>query len=130
MDRSRPNNGENRSDRTETVLVSLRGLKLPAGRWRERLKGVKLQNSRYSARRGRRHVVATLVLGALALPAVASAHLERPSYWPDPTPDTEVSPPAGGEVPKARSLGSAVTGDGPGKVRVVCQGNSLELAEK
>jgi hypothetical protein len=69
---------------------------------------------------------------ALALPAVALAHLERPSYWPDPAPDKSVSPPAGGEVPKARSLKSAVTGNGPGEVRVVCKGangsRSLQLA--
>ena len=66
----------------------------------------------------------------MAIPAVASAHLERPSYWPDPAPDTAVNPAAGGEVPTARSLGSAVTGQGPGNVRVVCKGNSLELAAK
>ena len=70
------------------------------------------------------------MIGALALPAVASAHLERPSYWPDPAPDTEVSPPAGGEVPKARSLGSAVTGEGPGKVRVVCQGRTRSTSPR
>ena len=64
------------------------------------------------------------------MPALASAHLERPSYWPDPAPDTAVSPPAGGKVPKARSLGSAVTGKGPGQVRVVCKGRSLKLAKK
>src|SRR5688572_10075945 len=64
----------------------------------------------------------------LAVPALAAAHLERPSYWPDPTPDTSVTPPAGGGVPKARSLASAVTGKGPGEVRVVCQKNSLPLA--
>ena len=89
-----------------------------------------MQGSRNAVRRGRLHIVAALAIGGLALPAVASAHLERPSYWPDPTPDTNVSPPAGGEVPEARSLASAVTGEGPGKVRVVCQGNSLELAQK
>lgn len=65
------------------------------------------------------------VLGAfalcVALPGVAMAHLERPSYWPDPAADTSVTPPAGGGVPKARSLASAVTGTGPGEVRVVCQ---------
>ena len=44
----------------------------------------------------------------LALPAFALAHLERPSYWPDPGPDHTVNPPAGGEVPTARSLKSAV----------------------
>jgi hypothetical protein len=71
---------------------------------------------------------------ALALPAAAAAHLERPSYWPDPAPDTAVSPPAGGHVPKARSLKSAVTGKGPGEVRVVCigdgAGRSLALLRK
>jgi hypothetical protein len=65
--------------------------------------------------------VATAV-AALALPAAAFAHLERPSYWPDPAPDTSIKPAAGGEVPTARTLGSAATGKGPGKVRVVCKG--------
>ncbi|HYH58775.1 MAG TPA: right-handed parallel beta-helix repeat-containing protein [Thermoleophilaceae bacterium] len=64
--------------------------------------------------------LALLLVALAATPALA--HLERPSYWPDPTPDTSVSPPAGGKVPKARSLASAVTGKGPGEVRVVCQG--------
>ncbi|HET8820043.1 MAG TPA: right-handed parallel beta-helix repeat-containing protein [Thermoleophilaceae bacterium] len=65
----------------------------------------------------------------MGLPGAAIAHLERPSYWPDPAPDTSVSPPAGGEVPTARSLDSAVTGEGPGDVRVVCQGDeSLDRA--
>ena len=69
------------------------------------------------------HLRAGLVLLlVVALAPAASAHLERPSYWPDPRPDTSVSPPAGGKVPKARSLKSAVTGKGPGEVRVVCQG--------
>ena len=62
------------------------------------------------------------IAAALALPGAASGHLERPSYWPDPAPDTRVSPPAGGEVPQARSLASAVSGRGPGEVRVVCRG--------
>ena len=66
-------------------------------------------------------IVATI---AFLLPALALAHLERPSYWPDPAPDKSVNPAAGGEVPKARSLKSAVTGKGPGDVRVVCQGNN------
>ena len=60
----------------------------------------------------------------LCLPAIAGAHLERPSYWPDPRPDTSVSPPAGGKVPQARTLASAVTGAGPGNVRVVCKGDN------
>jgi hypothetical protein len=59
---------------------------------------------------------------ALLLPSLAVAHLERPSYWPDPRPDKGVTPAAGGKVPKARSLASAVTGKGPGVVNIVCQG--------
>jgi hypothetical protein len=50
------------------------------------------------------------------------AHPERPSYWPDPAADTAVSPPAGGKVPRERPLSTAVTGEGPGDVRVVCKG--------
>ncbi|HYF25481.1 MAG TPA: right-handed parallel beta-helix repeat-containing protein [Baekduia sp.] len=73
-----------------------------------------------------RAAVLTAVLAAA--PATAWAHLERPSYWPDPKPDTAVQPAAGGEVPSARSLATAVTGAGPGRVRVVCQRNSLTLA--
>jgi hypothetical protein len=77
-----------------------------------------------------------VVVAAALLVAASSAvaHLERPSYWPDPRPDTSVNPPAGGEVPKARSLSSAVTGKGPGDVRVVCKGaaasTSLKLLRK
>ena len=63
-----------------------------------------------------------VVLGTLVVPAMAFAHLERPSYWPDPAPDRSVYPAAGGKVPKLRSLASAVNGKGAGGVRVVCQG--------
>jgi hypothetical protein len=77
-------------------------------------------------------VVAAAAL--LVLPALAAAHLERPSYWPDPRPDTSVSPPAGGEIPDARTLASAASGEGPGKVRVVCKGeggeDSLEIVRR
>jgi Right handed beta helix region len=74
-------------------------------------------------RRGRRATLAAVAtLGLFGLPALASAHLERPSYWPDPAPDKGVNPPAGGEVPQLRGLNSAVNGNGPGDVLVVCQG--------
>ena len=66
-----------------------------------------------------RSLAATVVAVMLALPALALAHLERPSYWPDPAPDTSVTPPAGGMVPEARSLKSAPSGAGPGDVLVV-----------
>ena len=75
-----------------------------------------------------RLVLGTLMLG-LATPGAALAHLERPSYWPDPAADTSVSPPAGGGVPDARSLESAVTGEGPGEVRVVLDGEERTLGE-
>jgi hypothetical protein len=67
-------------------------------------------------------LAATVAAVVLALPALAVAHLERPSYWPDPAPDNSVSPPAGGQVPTARSLESAPSGAGPGDVLVVCKG--------
>ena len=67
-----------------------------------------------------------LRLFLLALPALSLAHLERPSYWPDPAPDNSVTPPAGGKVPEARSLKSAPSGAGPGDVLVVCKGEDGE----
>jgi hypothetical protein len=72
---------------------------------------------------------ASLVAGiaTFAFAAAASAHIERPSYWPDPAPDTSVQPPAGGAVPAARSLASALDRKAPGDTRVVCQADSLTL---
>jgi hypothetical protein len=75
-------------------------------------------------RAGRRWITLGTVVGSLALPAVTLAHLERPSYWPDPGPDKAVTPAAGGAVPKLRSLESAVKGTGAGDVRVVCEGSN------
>ncbi|MFL6060465.1 MAG: right-handed parallel beta-helix repeat-containing protein [Marmoricola sp.] len=63
----------------------------------------------------------------LALPQLASAHVERPSYWPDPSADCSISPCAGGKVPTIRSLASALDASQPGKTRVVCKANSLAL---
>jgi hypothetical protein len=67
------------------------------------------------------------VVSVLVIPSVASAHVERASYWPDPAPDCSVTPCAGGAVPTVRSLASAVVRKypGPGVVRVVCQPDSL-----
>ena len=72
--------------------------------------------------------LALAVAALLVLPAIALAHLERPSYWPNPRPDNSVSPPAGGEVPEARTLASAVSGQGPGEVRVVCKGQDAGVS--
>jgi hypothetical protein len=81
--------------------------------------------------------LSALVVG-LILSGTALAHLERPSYWPDPSADTSISPAAGGGVPAARSLASAVRGarprgqafrtpaqtSPPTHVWVVCQGTN------
>ena len=70
------------------------------------------------------------VIGLLFGAALAVAHIERPAYWPDPKPDRQVSPPAGGRVPTARTLSSALEASPPGKTRIVCQSKSLELARR
>jgi hypothetical protein len=67
---------------------------------------------------------------SLALAAPALAHVERTAYWPDPAPDTSVTPPAGGKVPKARSLASALRRVKGTKVRVVCQPGSMKRAKR
>ena len=77
---------------------------------------------------------AVLIIAGLLGPAAAFAHRERPSYWPDPNPDTAVTPAAGGAVPKARSLAAAVAPSRPstgaeGETLVVCQGDSLARAQ-
>jgi hypothetical protein len=69
------------------------------------------------------------VLGVLLIPAFASAHVERSSYWPDPAPDCSIDPCAGGAVPTARSLASAVTTN-RNATNVVCQQNSLRLLKQ
>jgi hypothetical protein len=71
---------------------------------------------------------ALVLIGCLALPASAIAHVERPSYWPDPAADTGVTPAAGGDLPVARSLDSALTG--PDETRVVCKKNSFDLVKE
>ncbi len=78
----------------------------------------------------RRAILVLLVAlgGILAIPQVAQAHVERPSYWPDPTADCSVTPCAGGAVPTARSLASALhphTQSSVGDTRVVCQADSM-----
>ena len=67
-------------------------------------------------------VVIAFAIAAVAvlLPALAFAHIERASYWPDPGPDTSVKPAAGGAVPAIRKLFSALDKKKPGKTRVVC----------
>ncbi len=75
---------------------------------------------------GKRTIAAAAALiTMLAAAATVSAHIERASYWPDPAPDRSVTPPAGGKVPKARSLASALDDSLRGETRVVCKKDSL-----
>ena len=64
---------------------------------------------------------------AVACTGVALAHVERSSYWPNPAPDCSIKPCAGGKVPHARSLASALRRTAKTKTRVVCHRNSLKL---
>ncbi len=76
-------------------------------------------------------LLAAAMIAVLVLAVPALAHVERTAYWPDPAPDTSVSPPAGGSVPKARSLASALRKvKGTPHVRVVCQRGSLRRAKR
>jgi hypothetical protein len=61
----------------------------------------------------------------LVVPQIASAHVERPSYWPDPAPDCSVNPCAGGAIPRAKSLASALDASAVGRTRVVCHADSM-----
>jgi parallel beta helix pectate lyase-like protein len=70
----------------------------------------------------------TLVMAVAA--ASALGHVERSSYWPDPGSDKSVKPAAGGKVPRARSLASALRAKPPGTTRVVCQRASLRKATR
>ncbi len=88
-------------------------------------------------RAGIPQALAVLILGALmgvVVPTMtaptSSAHVERPSYWPDPKADCTVSPCAGGHVPKARNLRSALDRSAVGQTRVVCKNNSLRLLKQ
>ena len=71
--------------------------------------------------------VVVLVAALACLAAVpAAAHVERPSYFPDPAADSSLKPAAGGQVPKARTLASALRKKPAGRTRVVCQPDSMK----
>jgi hypothetical protein len=76
-------------------------------------------------RRGTAAAVAVAIV-AILIPALAFAHIERASYWPNPAPDTSVKPAAGGSVPEVRDLYSALKNGMPGTTRIVCQPNSMQ----
>lgn len=86
---------------------------------------------RFNGIRGRTTLAtcAAAVVVALFAVATAAAHVERPSYFPDPAPDTSVSPAAGGAVPTIRSLYTALNRKLPGDTRVVCLDDSLKQAK-
>src|SRR3954470_13560168 len=75
-------------------------------------------------------LLALVIAGVFVFTATASAHVERPAYWPDPAPDTSVNPPAGGAVPKSRPLITALKRNAPGKTRVVCQPGSMNRLKR
>ena len=72
------------------------------------------------------------ILALLVLSPAALAHVERPSYFPDPAADRGLRVPAGGAVPKIRSLASALQKKPKpiGRTRVVCQPDSLTLLKR
>jgi parallel beta helix pectate lyase-like protein len=74
--------------------------------------------------------LSAVAAAALACPALAPAHIERPAYWPDPSADQHVNPAAGGRVPTARSLASALDTSQPGRTLVVCKTGSLSVAQR
>src|SRR5829696_1472486 len=74
-----------------------------------------------------RLALAVCLAATLIFAATAAAHVERPSYWPDPAPDTSISPATGGAVPKAKTLGSALRKGQRRRTKVVCQPGSMAL---
>ena len=72
-------------------------------------------------RRGTLIVAIAIAAVAILIPALAFAHIERASYWPNPAPDKSVKPSAGGKVPAVRKLSSALNKKLAGTTRVVCQ---------
>jgi hypothetical protein len=66
-----------------------------------------------------------VLLGSVLTPLAALAHVERPSYWPNPKPDCTIAPCAGGKVPHARSLASSLDRKKVGDTRVVCKPSSM-----
>ncbi|MEX2196513.1 MAG: right-handed parallel beta-helix repeat-containing protein [Thermoleophilaceae bacterium] len=69
----------------------------------------------------RRLIPGLALLVAMALPAIASGHAERPSYFPNFNTETQEFEPITGEVPTYRSRGPS---------RVVCDGGRKATAER
>jgi hypothetical protein len=83
------------------------------------------------AKGGARWLLPLLVCGAVLTFAIpAAAHVERASYWPFPEAENASGQPAGGAVPTARDLPSALNKAAPGDTRVVCQGTVPKYPKK
>jgi hypothetical protein len=81
-------------------------------------------------RRGTLVVAIAIAAVVVLLPALALAHIERASYWPNPAPDTSSKPAAGGKVPAVRKIFSALNKKAPGTTRVVCEQVPSKKARK
>jgi hypothetical protein len=80
---------------------------------------------------GARWVLPMLVCGIfLALAVPAAAHIERASYWPFPEAENAGGQPAGGAIPTARDLPSALNKAAVGDTRVVCEGTVPKWPKK
>jgi hypothetical protein len=79
-----------------------------------------MEARRAKHRRGTLIVAIAIAAVAVLVPTLAFAHIERASYWPNPGPDTNVKPAAGGKVPEVRKIFSALNKKAPGVTRVVC----------
>ncbi|MGA8219918.1 MAG: right-handed parallel beta-helix repeat-containing protein [Solirubrobacterales bacterium] len=79
-----------------------------------------MEARRATQRRGVLIVAIAIAAVAILVPALALAHVERASYWPNPAPDKSVKPAAGGYVPKVRKIFSALNKKARGRTLVVC----------
>lgn len=77
-----------------------------------------------------RVLLAVLAVAVFGLSASASAHVERPAYWPDPAADSSIKPATGGKVPKSRPLITALRRSAPGDTHVVCQRGSMNRLKR
>jgi hypothetical protein len=91
--------------------------------------GRKMEAGWEGPRRGTLIFAIAIAAVAVLLPALAIAHIERASYWPDPAPDTHVKPAAGGKVPAVRKLFSALNKKQPGTTRGLPAGAEQEAPQ-
>jgi hypothetical protein len=89
-----------------------------------------MEARRATHRRGTLIVAIAIAAVAVLVPALAFAHVERASYWPNPAADKHVKPAAGGKVPAVRKIFSALNKKAPGVTRVVCEGRPSKHAAK